>query len=176
MAKYLESAPTVATTAATAISSIMRLAESLMLAAATNKDLKIKTVDDLAKVGKLINDAAKLAEILQGRPADRIEHISAPAAQSTGEAAALGAAMAKLEDRAKAESEAKQTQDVDSETPAGNGPVIDAEFVEVNQGDIESMFIKTVMRQPQPGGEPGQDQAARPPSVEEAQAQAASAE
>lgn len=147
VAEYIAGAPLATAKALQAIGSVMNLAESLMHKAAANKDIEIKSVDDLAKVGKLINDAAKLAEVLQGRPNSRSD-ITGAVAVDHDERRALADALAKLETKRIAENEARGIPDIDSPGTNVHGAVIDANYTEINQpvsDPVSTMHIMTFL-------------------------------
>ena len=132
VAKYLEEAPTLTLKALQALDSTIDLSNRLGTQASLQNDLKIENIDDLSKVSKLLNDATKLVEVLQGRPTESVEQVR-PAQQETGERAALAAALEKLKVRQIAENEARGIPDIDNPAADDRAPVIEAFFTEVNQ-------------------------------------------
>jgi hypothetical protein len=134
--EYVKGAPVAATQALHAIGAVMRLAESLMVEAAANSELVINTVDDLAKVGRLINDAAKLGEILNGRASERVDHTASQSIirRESPELRAIDAAYDKLESARIAKIDAETAQDIDLLPGDSNTGVTDADFIDIDQG------------------------------------------
>jgi hypothetical protein len=148
VAEYVAGAPLATAKALQAIGSVMKLAESLMLKASANKDIEIKSVDDLAKVGKLINDAAKLAEVLNGRPDTRAE-ISAtdmPCVHQSPEKLAIDGALAKLNERGITDLDGNPVQHIDNPAVNDHGRVIDAKYTEINQPVSDPGVRMEIMR------------------------------
>ncbi|MBT6220970.1 MAG: hypothetical protein HOI45_14745, partial [Rhodospirillaceae bacterium] len=132
VANYLEEAPTVTAKAMQALESTIDLSNRLVTQATLLNELKIKNIDDLGKVSKLLTDATKLVEVLQGRPTERVEQVS-PARQETGERAALAAALEKLAKRESSENGPPAARHIDFDDNPSTAPVIDGNYIEVNR-------------------------------------------
>jgi hypothetical protein len=153
VAEYIAGAPLATAKALQAIGSVMNLAESLMLKASANREIEIKSVDDLAKVGKLINNAAKLAEVLNGRPDARAEFVATgvPGVHRSPEKLAIDGALAKLNERGITDLDGNPVQHIGNPAVNDHGRVIDAIFTEANQPvsdpgvrmDIRQLFSST---------------------------------
>jgi hypothetical protein len=152
VAGFVAGGPVAAAEALRAIGAVMRLAESLMVKAATNETLAINSVDDLAKAGKLINDAAKLAEVLNGRPVARAENVASgvPGVHRSAEKLAIDGALAKLNERGITDLGGNPAQHIEIEPNADNAAVSDADFVDVDQVVSEPLSNIPIMRQFEP--------------------------